>query len=263
MPTYLEDLISQIIKTPVTQPQTVPDINKPETWPTWLTNAVNNANNASTTQRNQVLSLIAGAGGDAKADAKSIYEGQVANNAQDAISRGLNNSTVATTMNAGAQRSLAREYARADETAATNAAGVIERQNINGPDVGQFASLFRDAANRPLTAAPGAGAGGVGGVGGYGGGFGSGYGGGLSGLYGGGAGPVRAAIPGVDPKMASVQAGTGTMTTISDGPVSIHHTDGTFDPNYMAYRKLPDVPAGPQLARKPILAQPLSGIYAR
>jgi hypothetical protein len=248
MPSYLEDLINSIIKTPVTQPQTVPDLNKPETWPSWLTQAVNNANNASTTQRNQVLSLIAGGGGDAKADAKDVYDKTVANNAQDAINRGLNNSTVASTMNAGAQRALARENQRVDESTADRAAGVIERQSMNGPDVGQFASLFRDAATKPLTATPPAGSpalGGFGYNGGMYGGFAGGGGGGLAGLYGGGVGGVTPAIPGVDPKYANIQHGTGSMTTISDGPVAIRHTDGTFDPNYLNYRKLstPNTPA--------------------
>jgi hypothetical protein len=244
---YLGDLINSIIKTPVVQPQTVPDLTKPETWPAWLTKAVNDTNNASTTQRNQVLSLIAGAGGDAKADAKDIYDQTAANNAQDLINRGLNNSTIASTMNAGAQRALAREYQRADESAAQQAAGVLERQSMNGPDIGQFASLFRDASNKPgdgsgVAGKNGAGVGG--GVGGFGSAFGPGFGnGGLSGLYGGNSQYVTPAIPGVDPRLASITHNAGSMTAISDGPVTVRQTEGLYSPGFFQgmfnYRQLP------------------------
>lgn len=155
-------ILQSIMNTPGAPVQKVPNFDDPSSWPQWLTNSMNQANSANTNQRNQVLSLLMGGGTAAKGDASQQFQNNVGSMNQDMISRGLNNTTAPLTAKMGLTRELNRQNQRIDENTADRSAGVIERMNNTGPDLGMFANLFSEAMRRPLYA-------GLGGALGYGG----------------------------------------------------------------------------------------------
>lgn len=90
---------------------------------------------------------------------------------QSLISRGLGNTTIRDSVQRGLLSDESRAAGAITESVANARAGVVERRNDIGPDVGTFANLLRDAASAntgPVSAVLGAAqhSGGAGGAGG-------------------------------------------------------------------------------------------------
>lgn len=127
-----------------------------------FTSAENQANQANLTRRNQAAGLInqqyqndQNQGASQKQDVAQQLQQTLGSQKQDAINRGLNNSTVVNNLASGATREANRQDQRIDEgvtgmqnSALGSLANLLTSQTDQAPNMNSFASLLSQAAQQ-------------------------------------------------------------------------------------------------------------------
>lgn len=118
-----------------------------------------NSANAANAQRGQgILQLLSGQGTAQLAQNQQGYQNQLGQINQDAVSKGLNNTTVVPNLQQGAQNWLNQSNQQVNENTAMNVANMANSFTQQAPNMGLLSSLLGQgggSAIRPPAAAPG------------------------------------------------------------------------------------------------------------
>ncbi len=115
---------------------------------TYLQNLANQDND---TRFKQAATALQGSGTTANTEAMNIADQARAGINQDMISKGLNNSTIGSTLNRGVDKDLAFNQQRIQEGIAQQLVNLLQSKNTTGPNTSLFAQLMERLNNVPNT----------------------------------------------------------------------------------------------------------------